>query len=82
MICLSEGVSGNGKAFIEVASVSPPMRGLTVPPASHELFGFLLGLINSTKDTIEIPTWVPRLYGRNVIDDIRVSKEYLALPNF
>jgi hypothetical protein len=82
MISLSEGVSGGGKRFMEVTSLSPPMRGLTVPPASHDIYAFLLGMINSTLDPIDIPAWMPRLYGRNVIDDIRASQEYAKLPNF
>ena len=82
MINISEGLSGNGKKFMEVVSVSPPMRGLTVPPATREIYAFVFGLINSTLDAIEIPAWVPKLYGRNVIDDIKASKEYAKLPNF
>jgi hypothetical protein len=82
MINLSEGVSGKGKTFIEVSSVSPPMRGLTVPPASYPPYGFVLSMINSTLDNLEIPEWVPKLYGRNVIDDIKASHEYGKLPSF
>lgn len=82
IINLTEGVSGGGKKFREIAAVNPPMRGLAVPPASRPVFAFLLSLINSTLDAIDVPEWVPRNYGRLVIDDIKASKEYLALPNF
>lgn len=82
MINLKEGTSAKGKSFMEVSSVSPPMRGLTVPPATHTPFGFLLSMINSTIDAIDIPAWVPKLYGRNVVDEIKVSHEYAKLPSF
>lgn len=82
VVSLSEGISGTGKKFMEVISVSPPMRGLTVPPATHQIYAFVLGLVHSTLDQIDIPEWVPKLYGRNVIDDIKASNEYAKLPNF
>lgn len=82
MINLTEGVSGNGKRFMEVAAVSPPMKGLTVAPATREITVFHLGSIHSTKDDLDIPGWIPLLYGRTVTDDIKKSKEYEALPAF
>ena len=81
-VTLTDGISNNGKKFVEVASVSQPMRGLTVPPATKPIYAFLLGMINSTLDEIAIPAWVPKLYGRYVLDDIKASKEYAKLPNF
>lgn len=82
MVGLSEGTTGKGKTFMEVASVSRPVKGLTVPPATHAPWGFLLSMVNSTIDPIDVPAWVPKLYGRNVLDDIKASKEYQALPSF
>ena len=82
MVVVTEGISGNGKKFAEVASLSPPMRGLTVPPATREPFIFHLGQLSSTKDDLEIPDWVPPLYGRKVADDIRKSQEYGKLSPF
>lgn len=82
MINITEGVSGQGKKFMEVAAISPPMRGLTVPPQTKETVCFHLGTLNSTKDELEIPEWVPPLYGRKVADDIKKSNEYRKLPPF
>lgn len=82
MLSLTESVSGNGKKYMEVMSLSPPMRGLTVPPASRQIYAFSLAMINSTLDPLEIPTWIPKLYGRNVADDVKASQEYAKLPNF
>lgn len=82
VVSLSEGVSGSGKKFMDVTSVSPPMRGLTVPPATHEPYGFLVDSLSSTLDAIDVPAWVPKIYGRNVVDDIKASHEFAKLPNF
>lgn len=82
MISLSEGVSGGGKKFIDVASVGRPPKGLAVPPATHETYLFHWGAIGSTKDDFDLPDWMPRLYGRMVADDLKTSDEYEALPVF
>jgi hypothetical protein len=82
MINVTEGVSGGGKKFAEIAGCSPPMRGLTVPPATRDVVFFHIGALTSTKDDLEIPDWVPPLYGRKVVDDIKKSKEYAALSPF
>jgi hypothetical protein len=79
-IGLTEGTSSNDKKFIEVATVGQPMKGFAVPPASKPLFTFHLSQVRTQKDSIPIPEWVPRLYGREIIDEIKSSKEFLALP--
>ena len=82
VVSLTEGVSGNGKKFVEIASVTQPMRGLNVPNPTRPIVAFLLAQLGSTKDDLGIPDWIPVLYGRKVTDDIKKSKEYLALPPF
>lgn len=82
MVSLSEGTSSKGKKFIEVTAVAKPPRGMTVPPASHEPYLFHWGAIGSTKDDFEIPSWMPKLYGRALADDLKATHEYAALPAF
>lgn len=82
MVNVSEGLSAGGKKFMEVTAMSPPMRGLTVPPPTHEPFVFHWGMIGSTHDPIEIPDWIPRVYGRPVIDDLKKTDEYAKLSPF
>lgn len=82
MVSLTEGQSGNGRRFIEVTSLSPPMRGLAIGPPTRELFAFHLGALSSSRDELKIPDWVPRLYGRVVAEDIKASKEFRSLPAF
>lgn len=82
MVSVTEGLSGAGKKFVSVASVSKPMKGLTVPPANHEPYAFALSMLSTSKDEIKVPAWVPFLYGRKVEDVIKQSKEYGQLPPF
>lgn len=82
LLNLKDGVSGSGKKFVEVASIGKPMKGQTVPPATKEFAVFSLTSINSTLDPIEIPAWVPPIYGRAVLDEVKKSHEYSKLPNF
>jgi hypothetical protein len=57
------------------------MKNLTVPPASRPPFTFALADWTDDSDP-PVPTWVPKLYGRSVTDEIKGSKEFLALPPF
>lgn len=82
MINLSEGMSGGGKKFMEVSGVSKPPRGLTVPPASRDAFVFHWGAVGSARDDFGLPRWLPKLYGRNVEDDLKTTDEYVALSPF
>lgn len=84
MVNLSEGVSSKGKKFIEVASVSKPPKGLTVPPTTFEHFIFDWSAVGSTKDFDEltIPDWMPRIFGRTLLDELKSSKEYGSLSPF
>ena len=53
-----------------------------MPDPTRPIVAFLLARLGSTKDDLGIPDWIPLLYGRKVADDIKKSKEYLALPPF
>lgn len=82
MINLTEGTSGKGNKFVDVSSISKPMKGLTVPPTDKQTFALVLSMLTSLKDDWAIPEWVPKLYGRKVEDDIKASREYLKLSPF
>ena len=50
------------------------------PKATIVNFAWHMSQITCQSDEIPIPEWVPRNYGRLVLDDIKGSKEWLALP--
>lgn len=81
VINLSEGTSNNGKKFVDVSSVTKPMKGLIVPPRTVEPFVWTFDGWDCRQDP-PIPDWVPFLYGRKVVDDIKKSKEWSTLTPF
>jgi hypothetical protein len=82
VVNLSEGVSGAGKKFVEVAGCGPPLRGLTIPPATVRPILYCLAEQTSCSDDPPNPERVPFLYGRRVADEIKNSKEWAKLPPF
>jgi hypothetical protein len=82
MLSLTEGTSGSGKKYVDVSSVGKPPKGMTVPPHSKELCGFAIAMLSSNKDDTNIPSWVPPLYGKDVVDEIKRSREFGNLPAF
>lgn len=80
VVNVSEGVTANGKKYAEVMGVAVPMKGQTIPKATQVNYAFHLSQVTCQKDEITIPVWVPRNYGRMVLDDIKGSKEWMALP--
>ena len=79
---LSEGLTGSGKKFVEVASAARPMKGLNVPPPSNAVFAFSLDAETSSASDPVLPDWMPMIYGRKVVDDIKASEEWGKLPGF
>ncbi len=80
VVNLSLGMTkSSGKKFIEVAGVARPMKGQNVPPSSHKPFTWHLTQREGTGDP-PIPEWIPRNYGRLVVDDIKASKEWAGTP--
>ena len=79
---LTEGQTGTGKKFIEVASVASPMKGYAIPPSTLQQFVFMLDNHHTALDEPPIPAWVPRLYGKTVSDEIKASYEWGQLPQF
>lgn len=82
LLTVSEGTTSSGKSFSEIKGVGPLPRGMTAPPANHELFAFNIALLNSSLDDIPIPEWMPRNYGRLLKDDVKASEEFGILPPF
>lgn len=81
-ITLKGKAIGENKKVVEVSGICPPMRGLTVPEATRDITTLNLDDFSSSLDPLNIPEWVPRLYGREIADDIKASEEWQALPNF
>lgn len=82
VVNVMEGTSGSGKKYVEVVSVAKPMKGQNVPEITREPYVFSLTVIHSTKDDLEVPDWVPPIYGRKIEDEIKKSHEYSRLPTF
>lgn len=81
VVNVNEGTSANGKRFVDVASVTRPMKGLTVPPATVEPFVWSFEG-HDPRNEPPVPEWVPMLYGRKVADDIKKSREWSTLTPF
>jgi hypothetical protein len=82
MISLADSLTGQNKKFSEVMSITTPPRGLTVPPPTRPIYVFHWGAIHSSKDDFEVPDWIPRIYGRTMTDELKLSDEYQNLPAF
>lgn len=82
LVAVVEGQTAAGKKFVEVNTVSPPMKGLAVPPPSRSPFGFCLQQLTIKNEDFDLPDWVPPLYGRGVKDEVKKSKEYNELSPF
>lgn len=80
-VTLTANMTSGGKSFVEVSGACKPMRGLTVPPATREVFTFSPDDLEAQVPDLDIPAWIPRLYGREVSDEIKASEEYQALPD-
>lgn len=93
-VTLTEGTTKNGKSYIDVSAAAQPMKGLTVPDATVDLyaFQFVRGVPDGNGGFAEqqwdpridpdIPDWVPPMYGRSVKAEIKKSKEWAALTPF
>lgn len=78
IVNLQLGVSGN-KKFVDVTSVSTPMQGQSIPPATIEPAWFHLSAWGDPTIEPIIPEWCPRIYGRLLVDDIKKSDEWKDL---
>jgi hypothetical protein len=82
MVSLTEGKSAKGHRFVEVASCSLPMRGLNVPEPIYPDVVYCLADVNDCLTDPPIPDFVPPLYGKKIVEEIKASKEWAKLPNF
>jgi hypothetical protein len=82
MVSLTEGKSAKGHRFVEVASCSLPMRGLNVPEPMYPDVIYSLAEIHDCLTDPPIPEFVPPLYGKKIVDEIKASKEWARLPSF
>lgn len=82
MLGIQEGETSKKKKFVEVSSVSALAKGFAATEPQYTPFAFHLSTLASSKADLNIPEWVPRLYGRTIEDEIRSSKEFQALPPF
>jgi hypothetical protein len=81
VVNITEGTSGNGRKYVDVASVTKPMRGLTVPNRSVEPVVWTFDGWNSN-DEPPIPPWVPMVYGKAAAEKIKASREWAQLVPF
>lgn len=80
-ITLKEEVSKKGSAFIKISAVSAPMRGLTVPPATREPYGYSLAMQGDDRKP-EFPDWLPFVFGVAPLDKLVKCEEWGNLPPF
>jgi hypothetical protein len=82
VVTLTEGLSKNGKKYVNLTGVGKPMRGMTVPPAKLPTFAFSLAEQDMQEGDPAIPAWVPLMYGRKVVDEIKASHEWQGSTAF
>ena len=79
VLSVTNGKSAKGFPFDEVTSVGPLMKGMECPGPFHKPFAWAISMVSSASSEPPVPNWVPPLYGRNVVDDIKSSKEWESL---
>jgi hypothetical protein len=84
LINLASDTTKGGKEIVKIKAISPPMKGMTVPPATWvPPIVFHLSQIHSSKDLPSFPDDdLPRVFGVKILDVIRKSKEFQALAPF
>ncbi len=75
---LTSGLSKNDKKFVNISSVATPMQGQAIPDAVHQPFAFHLSTWGDPNGN-PIPDWMPRSYGKPLIDILKKSHEWLKL---
>ena len=75
ILSLSEGLSGKGQKYVEIVGVQRPMKGQTIGKPETEQFVWDFDLHEGTGDP-QIPDWVPPIYGRKIVDEIKKSPEW------
>jgi hypothetical protein len=78
---LVSGFTKKGKAIVKLDGINPIIEGLVIDDASHPAILFHISQLKSKDQAIPIPDWVPRDFGIKLIDKIRKSPEWLALPD-
>ncbi len=72
------GLSKKDKKFAEVISVSTPFKGQTIPDATFTPFYWIIDMWGDYSIDPPIPEWMPRNYGRTLVDEIKDSDEWKA----
>lgn len=73
-VTVSHYKTGSGKVVARVEAVTRPVKGLTVPPATHEPIGWEL----ESGEPIPTDYWLPWIFGRKVKEKIEESAEWKA----
>ena len=66
----------DGSPYAKMKSISPPMKNLTVPKPNRPFITFHLSSLKSTLDPIPVPDWIPPVFGKKVLAEIKSSEEY------
>ena len=72
----------DGSGFAKLDTICPPMKNLTVPRPIRPTVLFHISQLHSSKDPIPVPDWIPKVFGKDVVSEIKSSEEYAALPAF
>lgn len=66
------------RVYVKVMGMSAVPAGFNVPAAKNQPFAWNLAEYVPGQP-INLPVWVPYLYGKSIVDHIRASKELLAI---
>ncbi len=78
VLTLTAGRSKSDKNFVNVTSAAPPMQGQVIAEAVHQPFFFHLSTWSDPNGN-PIPDWMPRSFGKPLIDILKKSHEWLKL---
>ncbi len=76
VVTIQIGLSRKDKKFSEVVSVAPPMKGQVIAAPVHPNFAWHLDTWADFNLDPPIPEWMPRNYGRLLVDEIKDSDEW------
>ena len=80
LVNLSLGETSAGKRFTQVNSVSPPMKGQSIPDPIHEMFAWHFSQIDPPNPP-PVPAWMSRHLGKTLLERIKLSREWAELES-
>jgi hypothetical protein len=76
LLNIGHATSSGGSIYAKILGISPPPKGLTVPPAHHRPYFWYF----DSGEPLRVPEWVPWLFGKSVEDWIAEARENRVAP--